>query len=111
MDYPKQKTVYEWDVETWDEHDDIQDHAHSDKLEAGMLDTCTYIDENNDAITPHLVLVRDVWELFSEEDGDLKYRDWAYVKDGKLPEEFMDGIKVPKRFHEELARVIKNAIN
>lgn len=100
----KVKTVYEWDVETWDMHDDIQDHAHSDKLEAGMLDTESYFDQGT-LVFPHLVLVRDVWELFSEEDGDLRDRCWAYVENGKLPKEFEGGPKVPQRFHKELLKI------
>ena len=45
-------------------------------------------------------LVRDVG---NEADG-ITYRQWALLTNGKLPNEFDGGAKVPKRFHDECRR-------
>lgn len=84
---------YEWDYERTDEHGDILDHNHADRLSQFAIED----------ITDSLVLVRD---LGNENEG-LQERTFAYVKDNKLPEYFTDGAgnpihKVPKRFNEEL---------
>lgn len=90
------KVVYEWDIETIDENEDIMDHNHADKL-----DRHDKLKENE-----RLVLVRDE---FSSYDEDLESRTWAYVENGKLPEYFKDSAniqttKVPVRFHKELEK-------
>jgi hypothetical protein len=89
---------YEWDIEHFDEHGDIWDHHHSD--------TCPGIPEENDM---RLVLVRDVEEFWDGVSQGTIDRQWAYVKDGRLPEFFEDsgqarGAKVPQKFHRELAK-------
>lgn len=91
--------IYEWCYETIDEHGDILDNDHADKLS----------DFSEDRRTKQLCLVRNEG---NNEDG-LQDRYWAYVKNGKLPEFFEDGaghlinISVPKRFHTELANYLK----
>ena len=80
---------YEWDIETVDEHGDIIDHHHADKLKEYPKD---YTKSGGD-----LVLVRD----------DNYGRSWAYVQRGFLPEYFTNAFggntaKVPMRFHKEL---------
>ena len=65
-------------------------------------------EDGKQKMTDELCLVRDVWDT---EFGDLEDRTWAYVetkdKDDKwiLPEHFDNGIKVPKRFHNELFKI------
>lgn len=92
---------YEWDIETVD-GEDIVDHHHEDKLEDLHFPTLAH-DER-------LVLVRD--------DGT---RLWAYVDESKmLPKYFSrpeaDGnyhetnVKVPQRFHREIARVMRGGV-
>jgi hypothetical protein len=88
---------YEWDIEEVDEHGDIQDHDFRDRLkDFGVTPT---IGERY-----HLVLVRNT----GDEYEGVVYREWAYaIKSGDrwvLPEWFDGGARVPKRFHEELAR-------
>lgn len=94
-------TTYEWCVETKDEHGDIVDSDFRDKLAE-----LTMPKENQD-----LVLIRYTGnEIEGETD-----RQWAYVKEGKLPdyfglptghgEEYAETeCRVPKRFKEELAK-------
>lgn len=77
---------YEWDIETVDEHGDIIDH---DFIDAPRLPA----KENE-----RLVLVFNK----GDDNEGLLDRSWAYVIDGKLPEEFENGRRVPKRFHEQL---------
>lgn len=95
------KVAYEWDRETVDQYGDIIDHSHSDTLEPIAEDG------------GRLVLVRDE---YTEADG-VQDRLWAYVDDaGKLPEFFsragtgeddwVTSVRVPQRFHKELARVL-----
>lgn len=89
---------YEWDIEEVDENGDIQDHDFRDKLKDFVVKPAI------DGDRYQLVLVRNV----GDEDEGLVDRDWAYaIKcDGRwvLPEQFDGGTKVPKRYHEELAR-------
>ena len=86
---------YEWDVETLstDGYEDILEHDHTENLKEyiGLFPL-----PNNQ----RLVLIRDQ----GNEDQGLLDRQWAYVKDGKLPIEFDGGSKVPKRFHKELEK-------
>ena len=93
---PKRKVDYEWDLEPFDPvSGDVLDHDHSD--------TCPGLPREPNV---QLVLVRDVceYEESPDADGDLADRAWAYVVDGKLPEAFSNGERVPKRFHTELAK-------
>jgi hypothetical protein len=87
------KTYYEWDYETVNQDGDIIDHNHRKELNQ-------FTDQEK---TDTLVLVRDKGHE----------RSWAYVENGKLPDFFCDAykrptVKVPKRFHKELARQIFN---
>jgi len=89
---------YEWDIEEVDEHGDIQDHDFVDKLkDFGVTPTV-------DGERYQLVLVRTTGDDIDGADE----REWAYAiqRDGRwvLPEEFDGGTRVPKRYHDELAR-------
>lgn len=86
------ETRYEWCYETTDEHGDILSGDFEDKLK----------DFQDNRKTSQLCLVRNVGD---EIDG-VQYRSWAYVENGKLPEYFEDGYKVPMRFHQELQRAM-----
>lgn len=88
--------TYEWDIETFDPATgDILDHDFADTL--GDLMTPLRAFEPNQ----RLVLVRN------DDSG----RQWAYIKDGKLPEffsvpeadgnEYETATPVPRRFHRE----------
>jgi|TARA_Y100000034_G_C6827289_1_gene373113 hypothetical protein len=95
------KTFYEWDVETLDANGDVQDHDHESKLKAHRQYGAAILSGKRNDL--RLVLVRDVG---SDDDG-VAERAWAYVKDGKLPDEFDDGTPVPQRFHIELNSAYK----
>jgi hypothetical protein len=94
-------TTYEWVIETLeDEGEDIAEVNHAETY-AEALRWASSIEGRYD-----IGLVRDVGnDLVGITD-----RAWAYVKEGALPETFSygagedSGIRVPKRFHEELAR-------
>lgn len=82
------KIIYEWSLETIDEHGDIIDSDFSNspfELIAANQRMCLVRNEGN------------------EVDG-LTDRLWAYVVDGKLPEYFTDsndcevGYRVPLKF-------------
>ena len=100
---------YEWDIEDIDEHGDINDHHHRDKLSEFF--ECGFADDFAAALKGlgcQLVLVRDTLDS----DGAVDLRSWAYVEDGKLPVFSHDGCggraaKVPQRFHRELASTLK----
>jgi len=79
-------TNYEWDLETY-EGDDIIDHWFAEKLSNLPLPAATQV----------LVLVRRV----GYPDEGVGDREWAYIQDGKLPEIFDGGTRVPQRFHRE----------
>ena len=89
------KVSYEWIVETLDEHGDIEDVCQWDNFAEALKA------QKGTGGRSDLVLVRDVWQ----DDGNLVCREWAYIKDGKLPEHFgvgQSGTPVPKRFHREV---------
>ena len=91
---------YEWDIETWRD-DEVVDHDHRDRLhDFGGEELTLAVAEDG----YRLVLVRDRMD-----DGGVACRSWAYVTDGKLPEQFLDAYdnpvaKVPTRFIEEFNR-------
>lgn len=87
------KVFYEWAIETVDEYEDITDVSFWDELPKVKL-----------AENERLCLVRND----GNEDHGLSFRLWAYVVDGKLPENFENengyevGYKVPKKYHAAL---------
>lgn len=90
---------YEWDVEEVDEHDDIQDHYHSETYAAAKA--IHELPNIEDGHISRIVLIRD------DDNTRTGCRAWAYLEDGKLPEYFEDAhgveiAKVPKRFHDEV---------
>ena len=101
----RRQTAYEWDFEEIDEHGDIVDHNHTDRLDSGHpfdLDDIEIETDVEDRI--NLVLIRDSG---TEADG-IDDRQWAYTiktADGwMLPSHFDGGNVVPKKYHAELAR-------
>jgi len=79
---------YEWDVETVDEHGDIQDHQHGD-LDY-LLSVFGFEILSGEGST-RLVLIRN-----KENDSDgLTNRQWAYVENSQLPETFDGGATIP----------------
>lgn len=93
---------YEWVVEqvTADEVEDIEDVDHFDSYAEAAAR------KPYDRCFVRVGVVRDEFD----KHGVLIDRVWAYLTDGKLPEVFEDScgsytsIKVPKRFHAEVAR-------
>jgi hypothetical protein len=95
--------VYEWDRETVADGDsedyedgEIIDHCHAASYAEVLADSK---EQPPEGCRFEIVLVRD------DDNG----RSWAYVEDGKLPEFCKDAYdcnagKVPKRFHDEVAR-------
>ena len=84
---------YEWVFEETDEYGDIVDPMFGDTFkEVSQLKP---EDKSNDV---HIALIR----FEGDEDNGEDCREYAYIKDGKLPVEFDDGYRVPKRFHAEV---------
>jgi len=91
-------TYYEWIVETVE---DLGDN------EVDVIGTCawdTYEEARKDAEALmaqgkriEIGLTRNVGD---EVDG-LQDRQWAYLEDGQLPQNFDGGARVPQRFHRE----------
>lgn len=86
------KTHYEWVAEeiTDDEYEDIID--------------CNYCDTYKDAVKfcegkkSQIALVISKGSMAE----GLQDREYAYLENGRLPECFDGGKKIPKRFHEEI---------
>ena len=94
--------TYEWDLETFDaESGDILDHYFGERLRDVPFPACK---------TERLVLVRTT----GDQVQGIVDRQWAYVDDSfMLPKhfsipgpdkEYETDIKVPVRFHREIAR-------
>ncbi|MAK37259.1 MAG: hypothetical protein CMC15_13985 [Flavobacteriaceae bacterium] len=102
----RDKVFYEWCEEIRDKNGDCIDMNH---FEPGSLyERMVWIDGGGDQ---HVADLDDNEELVlvfntGNESEGITDRSWAYVNlaTGKLPEKFENGRKVPKRFHEELAR-------
>lgn len=94
----RNEITYEWTLEEL-EDGDIIDSDFTDTLKADWI---------NRPNTDLGLLYREGNEVDGETD-----RYYAYVREGKLPEYFSNelnqplGIKVPQRFHKELANLIK----
>jgi len=97
----RSRTEYEWGVEFVidDEYEDIDYTLHFD----------SFAEAKQEAEEPRegyryrhvIVLIRDQ----GSEDRGVTDRQWAYLQeDGTLPEEFDGGNRVPKRFHQEVAK-------
>jgi len=88
---------YEWAVEHTDQHGDIIDIDHADKLkDLGMQpQDCIELHDTK----PILTLIRHTG---NDDEGELD-RTYAYPIQSRLPTEFEDGKNIPKRFREELA--------
>lgn len=90
---------YEWDVETVEiESEDIVDHEFCKDYADAKATAATAPGPGH---RHDIVLVRD------DDNG----RSWAYMEDGKLPSHFSDAYgnavaKVPKRFTNEVAKVL-----
>jgi len=109
IDIPVKRVVnrvaYEWCIEFVDEHGDIQDHHHADKLSELRMN---FTDDDH-TYDKQLVLIRDIWEVVVFADGHESYenregRSWAYPVMGIMPVETDDGNCVPKRFIKEFER-------
>jgi hypothetical protein len=90
----KHRVSYEWWVEQWDEHEDIQDCDHIDFKEWPV--------EAKGECTPRLVLKR-----YSGSDADgVTDIGHAYVLDGMVELEFCTGHKVPKRYIDQCEKYL-----
>jgi hypothetical protein len=90
--------AYEWAVEHTDQHGDIIDIDHADKLvDLGSMEAqdCIELDDTK----PVLTLIRHIG---NDDEGELD-RTYAYPIQSRLPCTFEDGENIPKRFREELA--------
>lgn len=91
---------YEWVAEPLDKHGDIIDPYFTE-----TLTDLEHIPAHDDAVRVDIALVVYIG---NDANGETA-REYAYIVDGKLPEEFDDlCIKIPKRFHNELARFMKS---
>ena len=81
---------YEWVVEDNDVYDDIVDLFHCDTMEEAI----EFVKNNIPIHHYDVALTR----LEGNNDDGLIDRQYAYLLNGKLPEEFDNGTKVPKRF-------------
>ena len=95
---------YEWAIEHTDQHGDIIDIDHADKLtEFGSMQA----QDNVKDTKPVLTLIRHIG---NDDEGELD-RTYAYPIQTRLPPEFEDGKKIPKRFREELVRFMLTSVN
>ena len=111
------RVQYEWCLEVTQiaDNGDIleREPMHSDEvpLQDNLLEIY-YEEGSKQKMKDELCLVRDVWCFEPSWQADYwdETRSWAYVEtkdeNGKwiLPEHFDDGVKVPKRFHNELRK-------
>jgi len=96
------KLYYEWKIETTHKDtDDIQEVDHSDDLPYLLY----YKNNKPDTKNYHHVLVLTRYKC-NDFDG-VNDQSYAYPENNKMPTEFDDGIKVPKRFLVEYEKVWK----
>lgn len=93
----KRQVHYEWVVEWMDEHGDIQDLDHGNKLSDFPDD---HFEVRYEGGSTAVALQR---RAGCEADG-LDELGYAYVKNGELPDEFDCFHKVPQRFKDQLRK-------
>ena len=95
-------TEYEWDIEQMSYDDegvmDIVDHCHADKLSEYTASDVYGLKNKQQKCVLVLVRTSDTGKLGGYE------RAWAYTSVLGLPDKFDTGVKVPKRFHQELEK-------
>ncbi len=89
----KNDFYFEWVIEEYNEHGDINDPQFFDVLDDYFYRV--YFDSDE---TRKIALIRMIG---NNEDGEIE-RDYAYVKDGVLPASFPDGHIVPKKYRREI---------
>jgi hypothetical protein len=100
------QVAYEWVVETTTD-DDFNDVEDCDFWDTAA--DCLRVMET-EAPEGHFygfALVRNRYNPLDE--CDLQDRQYAYVENGALPDEFEDGAAIPARYRDELARAIGGA--
>ena len=91
------QTSYEWSITQLDEYGDIQERYNGPKLK----------DLDQEYLAWALDWTNELWELelvrfnVDESGGDLE-RSEAEVNCGRLPSEFQDGYRIPRRLWMEL---------
>lgn len=90
------KVSYDWTVEEIDQHGDIIDSQFFETFDSAFRE---FNASNMHGETDHkdIGLVR---YLGDEYEGVVE-REYAYIKDGVLPEVMDGGSKVPQKFHKE----------
>ena len=93
----RSRTSYEWGVELVIDDEDIEDTFHFDSFAEAKQEA----EKPREGYRSVIVLIREQ----GSEDRGVEDRQWAYFEDdGTLPEEFDGGNRVPKRFHQEVAK-------
>ena len=96
---------YEWAVEHTDQHGDIIDIDHADKLtDLGSMEPQDCIELHD--TKPVLTLIRHVG---NDDEGELD-RTYAYPIQARLPATFEDGTAIPKRFRAELVKFMLTTV-
>ncbi len=112
-------TRYEWDLETWDQHGDVLNHNHADKLKELLFYKGKKPSDFNPEDTEQeyqLVLVKDLWV-----DGELEGRQHWYpefegidswystvpLQTVKVEGAVLRSFKVPKKYEKEFETVWK----
>ncbi len=85
------KTWYEWVVEESEPDGEIVDTNAYDYYKSAVSHTGSFGGKIE------IALLKCVGDPDTNHD-----RFYAYLKDGKLPESFEDGLKIPKRFIKEV---------
>ena len=104
------KTFYEWKLELIDKYDDIVDNDFADNLDGFMWrqfiegPQAGPVKEGDNIVRYDLCLTR---RYYDEEDPEADDTSFAYIKNGKLPEFFDGGNKVPTRCHREIEKLTK----
>lgn len=116
----RDELVYEWDAEEYypadcqdadgpKEAGEVRDHNYT----ATAIEALQRINDGSDLpiVSLRLALVRTTGNDYSGMTG----QSWAYVVDGKLPENFLDAngveiAKVPSRFIKELEKAHNDSL-
>jgi hypothetical protein len=98
-------TRYEWDLETWDQHGDVLNHNHADKLKELLFYKGKKPSDFNPEDTEQeyqLVLVKDLWV-----DGELEGRQYWYPEFEGIDSRYREvrSFKVPKKYEKEFETV------
>ena len=101
---------YEWVPWYLDENMNEETNAYLNARDESYANAVAWSENHNEPFL-YIELRRRLWDVPPEDGGvGVLEETYAFVENGELPEFFEHGIKVPKRFRDEVAAFHKGEL-